>query len=141
MSRPRIGVKAWPEYAVWKRMIQRCHNPKCDKFASYGARGIRVSPEWRASFETFITDMGRRPTSEHELDRIDNNGDYKRGNVRWVTHEENMNNTRASKVHTLNGVAMTQAQWARHLGMHASTLCVRLQRMPFDEAVRPYLGR
>lgn len=85
-----------PEYKVWKSMIKRCFNKNDINYKNYGGRGIRVSDEWR-DFATFIIDMGRRPSDDLEIDRINNDGNYEKGNCRWVTRKENMNNTRRSK--------------------------------------------
>lgn len=78
-------------------MIQRCHNPKNTEYRNYGARGIRVCQEWRDSFEVFFASVGLRPSPEMTLDRIENDGHYAPGNVRWATRSEQMNNTRLSR--------------------------------------------
>lgn len=82
----------WPEYSVWNSMKQRCHNPMNPAYSHYGGRGITVCDEWRASFQTFINQVGRRPAPGMQLDRIDNNRGYVPDNVRWVTREMNMQN-------------------------------------------------
>lgn len=81
-------ASAMPEYAVWLQMRQRCTNPKHHKYPRYGARGIQVCPQWQANFANFIADMGRRPSPQHSLDRIDNDGNYEPGNCRWATATE-----------------------------------------------------
>jgi len=80
------------EYNSWRGMVERCNYPKNKKYHNYGGRGIKVHAPWVASFETFLADMGNKPTPKHELDRIDNDGDYTPENCRWITHLENIRN-------------------------------------------------
>lgn len=74
-------------------MRQRCADKNDVSYAIYGGRGIKVCPEWR-SFEKFIADVGEKPTPAHTLDRIDPDGDYEPGNVRWATRKEQSANRR-----------------------------------------------
>ena len=82
------------EYVAWQRMNQRCHNPRYDSYKWYGARGIQVCDEWRKSFLAFYKHIGDRPSPKHSVDRINVNGDYTPGNVRWATWKEQANNKR-----------------------------------------------
>lgn len=69
-------------YADAKR---RCTNPYSDLNARrYKERGI----EFRfSSFQEFIAHIGPRPEG-CSLDRIDNDGHYELGNVRWATRKQ-----------------------------------------------------
>ncbi len=97
-SGPNLGWSKYPEYQIWGAIIQRCTNPKQETFERYGKRGVRVHPRWMGSFEAFISDMGRRPSARHQIDRFPNrDGDYEPGNCRWATPSENSRN-RSSNV-------------------------------------------
>lgn len=64
------------EYTTWLSLKSRCLNPKNGKFKSHGGRGIKVCDQGQHSFSNFLSDMGRRPSNTHSLDRINNNGNY-----------------------------------------------------------------
>ena len=81
-------------YSVWAGMKSRCYYEKNENYINYGARGIKVCERWKNSFENFYKDMGDKPSAKHQLDRIDNDGDYDPSNCRWVTPSENCLNRR-----------------------------------------------
>ncbi len=89
--------KPTPEYRCWEAMIQRCTNPNATAFKYYGARGIYVCDRWRKSFETFLQDMGHRPSPNLSIDRIDTDGPYSQSNCRWATFSQQMKNRRKFK--------------------------------------------
>jgi hypothetical protein len=87
----RIGGKTTPEYHSYCNAKQRCTNPKNDRYADWGGRGI----EFRfTDFSSFLVEVGLKPAKDYVLDRSDNNGHYEPGNVRWVTKEESARNKR-----------------------------------------------
>lgn len=94
----RHGMWQSSEYSIWAQMLYRC-SPKRRPQASwknYGGRGIRVCKEWRASFQAFFAHVGKRPSPLHSLDRINNDGNYEPGNVRWATRSQQRANKRAT---------------------------------------------
>lgn len=69
-------------------MKTRCLNPNNGRYHRYGGRGITICSEWRESFEAFFAHVGPRPSAGHTLDRINNDGNYEPGNVRWATPQQ-----------------------------------------------------
>src|SRR3990167_1611264 len=63
------------EYRIWATMKQRCSNPKSNSYERYGGRGIKVCRRW-VRFENFFTDMGKRPSKSHSIERKNNNKGY-----------------------------------------------------------------
>lgn len=123
------------EYGTWAQMKMRCYNKNDKRYNYYGARGIKVCKRWQ-KFENFFSDMGCRPSPEHSLDRIDNNGNYEPSNCRWATDIEQNNNTRSNKRILFDGRTKTLSEWAREYRVHSGTLYSRLQRgWPIEKAL------
>lgn len=106
-----------PLYPTWYGMVARCQNPKAQSYRNYGGRGITVCDRWLESFENFYADMGDRPSKQHTLDRIDNDGSYSPENCRWATWEEQANNRRNNVWIEFQGERLSAAQWSRRLGV------------------------
>lgn len=79
-------------YNVWKGMKSRCRDKSYHAYHRYSGRKIKVCKEWDNDFIAFYNDMAPTYFEGAELDRVDNDADYKPSNCRWVTHKENSNN-------------------------------------------------
>lgn len=79
-------------YNTWKGMLGRCNKENDPSYKNYGGRGIRVCESWHY-FKEFAADVGDRPLGT-TLDRIDVNGNYEPGNIRWSTASEQAYNRR-----------------------------------------------
>lgn len=132
-SRRRGGP--WTPRQTWYAMISRCHDPSHHAFKNYGARGIAVCQRWRESYELFCHDIGERPSTDHTLDRIDNNGGYEPSNVRWATRLEQHSNRRDNKRISHNGKTQTTAEWAREIGISRRGLMLRIGRWGAERAL------
>ena len=104
------------EYRAWRNMRQRCLNPRIPNYHRYGGRGIKICKEWD-NFETFLEDMGLKPSPDRSIERRNNDGDYEPGNCYWAIREDQDNNKERSVKVTYNGTTKTLTQWARQLGL------------------------
>lgn len=78
----------------YRSMVGRC-NPKgkpnrASKY--YLEKGITVCEQWLKSYDTFEAEMGKRPSKNHSIDRIDSTKGYYKENCRWATAKEQANN-------------------------------------------------
>ncbi len=122
------GRKPTPEYTSWKEMKRRCYNTRNPEYHNYGGRGITVCDNWKNSFVDFLAYVGYKPSPDATIDRIDVNGNYEPGNVRWATKLEQSQNTRKTSKLTYNGETHCLREWARKLGISHSTLRTRIAK-------------
>jgi hypothetical protein len=128
------------EYAAWNNMTQRCLSALHPSYSDWGGRGITVCPEWqgKTGFETFLRDMGKRPSPELSLHRINNDEGYNPINTKWGNSEEQNSNKRTNHLVTAFGETLTVSQWVRKTGLKFQTITSRLKRWsPEDALSRP----
>lgn len=109
IDRTAHGAAKTPEYWAFKGARGRCTNPNNPCYHDYGGRGI----EFRfTKFQDFLDEVGPRPSPKHSLDRINNDGHYEKGNLRWATKKHQANNRRSYHETLLNRIAELEAQLA-----------------------------
>lgn len=122
-TRERHGASSTTEYATWRRMHDRCKNPKNKDWLLYGGKGICI--EFK-TFSEFFSEIGIKPSPRHSVDRISSEGNYAPGNVRWATPKEQANNLRTNRLITALGKTLTLSQWADLTGISRQTIEKRL---------------
>ena len=122
---------------IWQSIKMRCLNPRNTNFPHYGGRGISVCEAWRNSFQAFrqwAIDCGYDDSLQ--IDRIDNHGDYKPDNCRWVTAKENARNTSRNIRITVHGELLCLTDAAVKYGVPFRTLKYRI----FKNGMTPELA-
>lgn len=128
------------EYKAWQHIKGRCYCKTDIKYKDYGARGIKVCDRWINSYENFLNDMGRAPSKEHSIDRIDNDGDYHPSNCRWATILEQMNNQRQTIRITRDGVTHSLRSWCSHFNLKYKSIhgMIKYKGLTFDQVLIKY---
>lgn len=123
------GRTSNPLYGTWFQMISRCENPNDKKYYRYGARGIKVCPEWHdfKNFSTWSDSVGGRPEG-FTIDRIDNDGDYCPKNCRWASSTTQSLNKSSNKLINYNGETKTLKEWSDSTGIDYHVLQHRFYR-------------
>lgn len=121
------GKSHTKEWQILHQIKARCTNPNNVSWDRYGGRGIKVCQRWLDSYDDFFADVGHRPSNRHSLDRINNDGNYEPGNVRWATMVEQSRNTRRNKMYEWKGNSYCVTDLADAVGMPRMRLASRLR--------------
>ena len=87
------------EYTSWDCMKQRCYNKNHKEYFRYGGRGISVSNIWVTDFKAYYNYIIILPNygiKNYTIDRIDTDGNYIPGNIRWASKSTQSANQRKS---------------------------------------------
>lgn len=113
-------------YKSWVGMLSRCRNKNASGWENYGGRGITVCQRW-LTFENFFADMGEKPSAAHSIERKNFDLDYTPENCYWATDKEQRRNTRRNVFLTYNNKTQCVTDWAKEIGLDASTLRSRIK--------------
>lgn len=118
-----------PVHSVWRSMKNRCYSEKCRAYARYGGRGIVICERWLGEngYKNFESDMGPRPSLQHTIERVNNNGNYEPGNCKWASRAQQQRNRRNNVMLTINGKTQCLKDWAIETGICYKTLQGRVK--------------
>lgn len=95
------GLSKHPLYSIWCGIKERCYSPNIKEYKYYGERGIVICDEWKNDFKAFYDHVIQLPDYDKRgmtLDRINNDGNYEPGNLRWATmYVQNRNRGKSSR--------------------------------------------
>jgi hypothetical protein len=120
------GLRQHRFYSTWDSIMQRCNNPNCTNYKNYGARGITISKEFK-DCKTFIEYLESLPdySKDKQIDRINNDSNYERGNLKWSTRKEQNLNKRIKSDNTsgYTGVAkaVNSPRWRSYIYLDSKT--------------------
>lgn len=117
------GKAKTKEHIAYLNAKGRCECITNKSYSMYGGRGIKFLFD---SFESFFKELGPAPSKQHSLDRIDVNGNYEPGNVRWATEKEQQRNKRNNRMVTCNGITKPACEWEEELGLKTGIIAARV---------------
>lgn len=128
----RHGRRYHPLYMTYKKMIGRCYHKHNSAYKYYGAKGVRVYDRWLKDINSFINYVEKLPHAGEDgytLDRLDGEGDYEPGNVRWATPLQQAANRSNTHYLTVGKTTMGLTDWSRQPGaVSTRTIHSRLNR-------------
>lgn len=119
--------KGTPEYKTWDCIKGRCYNKNNHNYKHYGERGIVVCEEWKDDFVAFHIYMGDRPSKKHSIDRVDVNGNYEPGNVRWATSKQQGRNRRNNTVFFYQNKRWCLTEMAEHFNINKQRIQYKIK--------------
>lgn len=123
------GKSSTKIYRTWCGIKNRCFDSTCEHYDCYGGRGVTIYDEWLdfQNFYDYVSQLEHFEEPGYSLDRIDNNGNYAPGNIRWANQKTQQRNKRTNRIVEYEGVEMSLAEAAEKSGIKYNTLCNRLR--------------
>ena len=120
------GAWGHPLFATWSAMLRRCYNPKDKRYHQYHDRGITVCDHWH-NVKLFIKDMSKGYQKGLQIDRINNDKGYYKGNCRWTDRTTQARNKTSSIQITFNNKTQSLIEWSHFTGISYGTLWDRIK--------------
>jgi len=119
-------------------MKSRCYSERNPAYQRYGGRGIIMAERW-LNYASFREDMIHGYKPGLSIDRINNNGNYEPGNVRWANDKTQARNTRRTIMGEMNGERKPLIEWAEKAGLPYQRVKQRIQKLGWNlqEALSP----
>lgn len=118
-------------YGVWCGIKRRCFNSNCSQYHNYGGRGITIYPAWIDDFQSFydyVSTLEHFNEQGYSIDRINVNGNYEPGNLRWADWKTQCRNTRRNRFVEYDGVKFLITHAAKRIGISAAALRQRIKK-------------
>ena len=122
-NRHKHGCRYHPKYNTWRNVKSRCYNKKDSNYKYYGGRGISMSDEFKINagvFIRYIESLKNYGKAGYSIDRINNDGNYERGNLRWATSSTQVSNQNIKCTNTtgFTGVHPSGSTWYVSIGLN-----------------------
>ncbi len=102
------GMAYHPLYNLWSSIKTRCYQVNDPRYKYYGGRGIIMFESWKDDPQSFFDYVSTLPgfgINGMTLDRIDNDGNFEPGNLRWASWQQQSNNKRMLRSSNTTGFA------------------------------------
>jgi len=127
-TQTKHGMSQTRVYRIWADIKQRCFNPKCKSYESYGARGITICDEWKDFINFYKWSKKSGYDDSLTIERIDVNGNYEPSNCKWIEVSEQNSNTSRTLRFQHQGSEKTLKEWSEYLDVNYQTLLGRIKR-------------
>ena len=139
------GMTGTRFYFTWRGIVARCTDPNHQAYAQYGGRGIKFYEAWLsdpAAFSEYISQLPDSGRKGYTLDRINNDGNYEPGNLRFASMPEQQRNRQNTHNITHQGKTQCLESWADEYGILSGTLYRRLKLgWPMEKALTQRVRR
>jgi hypothetical protein len=143
------GLRQHKLWTTWNHIKNRCYNPNRQFYKHYGGRGIKVYEAWINDMKAFYDYVTVLPNYDEDnlglngltLDRINNDGNYEPGNLRWTDMHTQAVNRRNTQTGTsaFTGVSKSGGRWCSYIKLHGNMINIGRYDSEIEAASARYL--